>query len=74
MRWLSCAQALLQAAGTYVGAPSGGSPSEAFPVDPIKWERFRTWFVKGLKTLQKVPAAWGRTPASHIHCGSCCSD
>ena len=46
-------QALLQAAGTYVGA-SDSSTSESFPLDPVKWERFRTWFVKSLKTLHKV--------------------
>ncbi len=46
-------QALMQQAGTYVGK-SGIAGRDSFPVDPVKWEAFRGWFVKGLKTLQLV--------------------
>ena len=43
----------MQQAGTYVGK-SGIAGRDSFPVDPVKWEAFRGWFVKGLKTLQLV--------------------
>ena len=48
-------QALLHEAGVYPGAP--GSSADAFPVDPVKWEYFKNWFLKALNVLLHV-----RTP------------
>ena len=49
------AQALLHEAGVYPGAP--GSSADAFPVDPVKWEYFKNWFLKALNILLHVSAA-----------------
>jgi len=36
----------------YPGAP--GSSADAFPVDPVKWEYFKNWFLKALNVLLHV--------------------
>ncbi len=48
-------QALLHEAGVYPGAP--GSSADAFPVDPVKWEYFKNWFLKALNVLLHVSRA-----------------
>ena len=57
-------KALLHEAGVYPGAP--GSSADAFPVDPVKWEYFKNWFLKALNVLLHVsPALPGQQLTVH---------
>ena len=40
----------------YPGAP--GSSADAFPVDAVKWEYFKNWFLKALNVLLHVSASY----------------
>ena len=57
-------QALLHEAGVYPGAP--GSSADAFPVDPVKWEYFKKWFLKALNVLLHVSAPSSPHQAMHF--------
>ncbi len=56
-------QALLHEAGVYPGAP--GSSADAFPVDPVKWEYFKNWFLKALNVLLHVSTPVYPMPNMH---------